>query len=73
MEKDQQSPVEYSTKFLGNSDSEEKTPGFGEDFFFDWSSPKFRRKNTTVFKPLAKTFIFFGFHSISSTELCNLH
>ena len=39
--KDLQSPVEYSTKFRGSSDSEEKTlPPSAKTFFF-WCSPNF--------------------------------
>ena len=47
----------------------DSSPNFGEDLFF-WSSPNFGEKTLQY---SAKTFPFFGAHSISATELRNLH
>ena len=42
----------------------------GEDLFFFWPSPNFNEK---ALQFPAKTFYFFGVHSISATELRKLH
>ena len=65
-------PAEYSTKFWGKSDFETETLQLSAKTVFSsffWSSPNFGEKTLQF---LAKTF-FFCLHSISATELRNLH